>query len=115
MPATAHFAAFLVAVAVIALCFGGGFGTMPAFASDVFGAKNTGAIYGAMLTAWSAGAIVGPLLIALVPYRTALAVIAGMLVLAAGLPLLFHALMQRNDPTFAERLQSYARRSPASV
>jgi hypothetical protein len=67
----------LVAAAVIALCYGGGFGTMPAFASDVFGAKNAGTIYGAMLTAWSAGAIVGPLFIAGVPYRMALPLIAG--------------------------------------
>ncbi len=65
-------ALLLVPAAVIALCYGGGFGTMPAFATDVFGAKNAGTIYGAMLTAWSAGAIVGPLFIAAVPYRMAL-------------------------------------------
>jgi OFA family oxalate/formate antiporter-like MFS transporter len=70
---------------------------MPAFAADVFGAKNAGAIYGAMLTAWSAGAIAGPLLIASISYRTALTVIAGMLVSAAGLPLLFRAFAQRID------------------
>ena len=40
-----------------------GFGTMPAFAADFFGPKNAGTIYGAMLTAWSAGGIVGPILI----------------------------------------------------
>jgi MFS transporter, OFA family, oxalate/formate antiporter len=113
LPAASHFAAFLVPVAVVALCFGGGFGTMPAFTTDVFGAKNAGAIYGAMLTAWSAGAIVGPLLIAAVPYRTALAVIAGVLVLAAGLPVLFQAIMRRNDWTSAEALQFQPQRSPA--
>ena len=105
LPALDHFAAFLVPVAVIALCYGGGFGTMPAFATDVFGTKNAGAIYGAMLTAWSAGAIVGPLLIASIPYRTALSLIAGMLVLAAGLPLLFQALVQRTSATCADTLQ----------
>jgi OFA family oxalate/formate antiporter-like MFS transporter len=114
LPALGHFAAFLVPVAVIALCYGGGFGTMPAFATDVFGAKNAGAIYGAMLTAWSAGAIAGPLLIATIPYRTALSVIGGMLVLAAGLPLLFHALVQRTDATCAETLQLRPRRSPGT-
>jgi len=113
LSAASHFAAFLVPVAVVALCFGGGFGTMPAFTTDVFGAKNAGAIYGAMLTAWSAGAIVGPLLIAAVPYRTALAVIAGVLVLAAGLPVLFQAIMRRNDWTSAEGLQFQPQRSPA--
>jgi MFS transporter, OFA family, oxalate/formate antiporter len=48
-----------------------------------------------MLTAWSAGAIVGPLLIAAVPYRTALTLIAGMLAVAAVLPLVFTVLVQR--------------------
>jgi hypothetical protein len=61
---------------------------MPAFATDVFGAKNAGTIYGAMLTAWSAGAIVGPLLIAAVPYRTALPIIVCMLAVANILPVL---------------------------
>jgi MFS transporter, OFA family, oxalate/formate antiporter len=95
LPIVDHFTVLLVPAAVIALCYGGGFGTMPAFATDVFGPRNAGAIYGAMLTAWSAGAIVGPLLIAAVPYRTALTLIAGMLALAAVLPLAFAALVQR--------------------
>lgn len=98
LPAVDHFAVFLVPAAVIALCYGGGFGTMPAFATDVFGAKNAGAVYGAMLTAWSAGAIVGPLLIAAVPYRMALPIIACMLAVAAVLPLIFTALVQRSVP-----------------
>ena len=37
---------------VILMCYGGGFGTMPAFAADYFGSKNVGPIYGLMLTAW---------------------------------------------------------------
>jgi MFS transporter, OFA family, oxalate/formate antiporter len=95
LPAIDHFAVLLLPVAVIALCYGGGFGTMPAFSTDVFGAKNAGTIYGAMLTAWSVGAIVGPLLIAAIPYRTALPLIAGMLAVAIPLPLLFNVLTQR--------------------
>jgi OFA family oxalate/formate antiporter-like MFS transporter len=95
LPAVDQFWLLLVPAAVIALCYGGGFGTMPAFATDVFGAKNAGTIYGAMLSAWSAGAFAGPLLIAAVPYRTALPVIAGMLACAAILPVLFNALAQR--------------------
>jgi MFS transporter, OFA family, oxalate/formate antiporter len=97
MPAIDSFAVLLVPAALIALCYGGGFGTMPAFASDVFGPRNAGTIYGTMLTAWSAGAIVGPLLIAAVPYRVALPVIAIMLAVAAILPLIFNGLMQRRD------------------
>ena len=94
LPSIDHFAVLLVPMAVIALCYGGGFGTMPAFSTDVFGAKNAGTIYGAMLTAWSVGAIVGPLLIAALPYRTALPLIAGILAVAAPLPLLFNVLVQ---------------------
>jgi OFA family oxalate/formate antiporter-like MFS transporter len=91
MPAIDSFGLLLVPFALIALCYGGGFGTMPAFTTDVFGAANAGTIYGAMLTAWSAGAIAGPMLIVLVPYRTALALIAIVLAVSAALPLIFAA------------------------
>jgi OFA family oxalate/formate antiporter-like MFS transporter len=83
----ADFGAALVLAGVIAACFGGGFAVMPAFAADVFGARNAGTVYGAMLTAWSAGAIAGPVLIANVPYRTALLVIAAGAAASAALPL----------------------------
>ena len=89
LPALDHFWILLLPAAVIAMCYGGGFGTMPAFTTDVFGAKNAGTIYGAMLTAWSAGAIVGPLFIASVPYRSALPLIAGLLCVAAMLAAIF--------------------------
>jgi OFA family oxalate/formate antiporter-like MFS transporter len=49
---------------VILMCYGGGFGTMPAFAADYFGPKNVGSIYGLMLTAWGFASAFGPLLIA---------------------------------------------------
>jgi OFA family oxalate/formate antiporter-like MFS transporter len=49
---------------IILLCYGGGFGTMPAFAADYFGPANVGSIYGLMLTAWGFAGVVGPALIA---------------------------------------------------
>ncbi len=49
---------------IILLCYGGGFGTMPAFAADYFGPKFVGPIYGLMLTAWGFASAFGPLLIA---------------------------------------------------
>jgi OFA family oxalate/formate antiporter-like MFS transporter len=49
---------------IILMCYGGGFGTMPAFATDYFGSKNIGPIYGLMLTAWGFASAFGPLLIA---------------------------------------------------
>ncbi|MGA2349978.1 MAG: OFA family MFS transporter [Terracidiphilus sp.] len=49
---------------IILMCYGGGFGTMPAFVADYFGARNVGPIYGLMLTAWGFGSTFGPLLFA---------------------------------------------------
>lgn len=77
---------------VILMCYGGGFGTMPAFAADYFGAKNVGPIYGLMLTAWGFASAFGPLLIAYMrqasgSYRGALHVIAGVLLVSVLLPL----------------------------
>ncbi|HEX9134445.1 MAG TPA: OFA family MFS transporter [Ktedonobacteraceae bacterium] len=101
LPSVTNFALLLVPVAIIALCYGGGFGTMPAFAADFFGPKNAGTIYGAMLTAWSAGGIVGPILIASFgtttnpDYATPLYIIAGIMLVSAALPLIARALAQR--------------------
>src|SRR5258708_1205414 len=49
---------------LVLMCYGGGFGTMPAFTADYFGSKNVGPIYGLMLTAWGFASAFGPLLIA---------------------------------------------------
>jgi OFA family oxalate/formate antiporter-like MFS transporter len=56
---------FLLAVLtfVIVSCYGGGFGTMPAFNADYFGPTNVGTNYGLMLTAWGLGGVLGPILI----------------------------------------------------
>jgi OFA family oxalate/formate antiporter-like MFS transporter len=87
-------ASILTVVAfVVLLCYGGGFGTMPAFAADYFGAKNVGPIYGLMLTAWGFASAFGPLLIAYMRqasgmYRGALHVIAGVMLISAVLPML---------------------------
>ena len=55
---------FFVLAAIIYLCYGGGFGTMPATAGDFFGVRNAGAIYGLMLVGWSLGGVIGPLIAA---------------------------------------------------
>lgn len=57
-------ATLMIVAFVVLMCYGGGFGTMPAFAADYFGSKNVGPIYGLMLTAWGSASAVGPLLIA---------------------------------------------------
>ncbi len=76
---------------------------MPAFAADFFGPKNAGTIYGVMLTAWSAGAIVGPILIASFgttqnpDYRTPLYIIAVIMLVSCALPLIARMLARRQQ------------------
>lgn len=55
---------FGVLVCYILLCYGGGFGSMPSFVLDVFGEKRMPVVYGAILTAWGCGGIVGPQIVA---------------------------------------------------
>src|ERR1700719_3449118 len=79
---------------VVLMCYGGGFGTMPAFAADYFGSRNVGPIYGLMLTAWGSASAFGPLLIAHMrqvdgSYGGALHVIAGVMAASVLLPI-FH-------------------------
>jgi len=78
---------------VILMCYGGGFGTMPAFAADYFGSKNVGPIYGLMLTAWGCASAFGPLLIAHLrqssgSYGSGLHIIAGIMAVSMILPIL---------------------------
>jgi len=78
---------------VVLMCYGGGFGTMPAFTADYFGPKNVGPIYGLMLTAWGFASVFGPLFIAHMretagSYRGALHVISGVMTISAVLPIL---------------------------
>jgi OFA family oxalate/formate antiporter-like MFS transporter len=100
---------------VVLLCYGGGFGTMPAFAADYFGSKNVGSIYGLMLTAWGVAGVVGPTFIAHVrhatgEYQGALRIMALVTLLSAIVPLLLRppALQRRaaakeSDPGVASR------------
>lgn len=57
---------FAMLFCYILLCYGGGFGTMPSFILDVFGAKLMPVVYGVILTAWSAGGIVGPQMVGII-------------------------------------------------
>lgn len=55
---------FTVLVCWILLCYGGGFGAMPSFVLDTFGARLMPAVYGCILTAWSLAGMAGPQLVA---------------------------------------------------
>jgi MFS family permease len=54
---------FQASLFVVFTMYGGGFATIPAFLADIFGPQNVGAIHGALLTAWTAAAIAGPMII----------------------------------------------------
>ncbi|MBU6469372.1 MAG: OFA family MFS transporter [Gammaproteobacteria bacterium] len=87
------FVIFTTLAFIVLLCYGGGFGTMPAFATDYFGSKNIGPIYGLMLTAWGFGGVLGPMLTAFLRestggYAQALHIIAVILLVATLIPLI---------------------------
>ncbi|TWJ01699.1 OFA family oxalate/formate antiporter-like MFS transporter [Mucilaginibacter frigoritolerans] len=84
----------------ILMCYGGGFGTMPAFVADYFGAVNVGSIYGLILTAWGFASAFGPLLIAHLRqssgnFSSGLHIIAVIMAVSVIVPLLIKAPAQR--------------------
>jgi OFA family oxalate/formate antiporter-like MFS transporter len=118
LPGIASVALLTVVAFLILLCYGGGFGTMPAFAADYFGAKNVGPIYGLMLTAWGFASAFGPLLIANMrqlsgTYRGALHVIAGVMLVSAILPILVSPPQGAELPRTRDTSLSSAGKLPA--
>ncbi|KAG0048523.1 hypothetical protein BGZ83_006540 [Gryganskiella cystojenkinii] len=59
---TKNYAGFLALIWILTMCYGGGFGCIPAFLCDMFGPTNIGAMHGIILTAWSIAGIAGGLL-----------------------------------------------------
>jgi MFS family permease len=110
LAASGQWLAFQACLFVVFTMYGGGFATIPAYLADIYGAEYVGAIHGALLTAWSAAAVVGPVIItelanrakaALPPgaprvgiYDTPLAVLAGLLVVGVVLTLLVRPLRE---------------------
>jgi MFS family permease len=77
--------------ALVLLCYGGGFGTMPSLVADWFGTRHLGVTYGWILSAWGLAGLAGPLFVAAVKdrsgsYAGALPIMAGVLALAVVLP-----------------------------
>ena len=98
---------FFVLCAVVYLCYGGAFGTMPATAGDFFGVKNAGGIYGLMLIGWSLGGVVGPLLAAALigddkDYTTAYTTIGIIALVAIILPVITRLPRVRRDAAEGE-------------
>lgn len=93
LPSLSSVAVITVITFVILMCYGGGFGTMPAFAADYFGSRNVGPIYGLMLTAWGFASYFGPqMLVKLMSkegsYTRGLHLIACVVLISAILPII---------------------------
>src|SRR5258706_5423848 len=93
LPSISSAAVLTLVSFVILMCYGGGFGTMPAFAGGYFWSKNVCPIYGVMFTPLGFASAFGPLLIAYMQqaegtYRGALHVIAGVMAVSVLLPLI---------------------------
>lgn len=57
--AQGNYQAWLASFLIIGALYGGGFGTLPALASDLFGPKISGATHGVFLSVWAASAVIG--------------------------------------------------------
>jgi MFS family permease len=114
LAASGNWGVFQASLFAVFTMYGGGFATIPAFLADIFGPDNVGAIHGALLTAWSAAAVAGPVIItelsnraraALAPgadrihiYDTPLEVLAGLLAVGFVLTLLVRPLRHHRRP-----------------
>jgi len=114
---------FSVLVCYILLCFGGGFATMPSFIIDVFGARKMSAIYGAVLTAWAAAGIFGPLYVGYFKdvYADRAVIycfLVGMLILGLGFIFAFQLSAERirlQKPSLEETLRQYSIPFPKAI
>jgi MFS transporter, OFA family, oxalate/formate antiporter len=93
LPRIHSWSLFSFAFAMIGLCYGGGFGTMPSFTADFFGAKFMGGIYGIILLAWGLAAVPTPIMIAHIhqsigQYAPAIRVISVVMLCSLVLPLI---------------------------
>lgn len=86
---------FSALVCYVLLCYGGGFGTAPSTVLTIFGSRLMPIVYGAMLTAWSMGGIVGPQIAAMIKDKfpadraPTYTFVTGAIILAIGLLLSF--------------------------
>ena len=97
LPSIGNAFLFQALIFLILSCYGGGFATIPAFITDIFGTKELGVIFGYILTAWAAAGMAGPLFAAWTRsisdnYNVTLYFFAGLLLLG-----LVVSLLMRQD------------------
>ncbi len=89
-PAIGWLVLFYGVAMIIFTMYGGGFATIPAYLSDLFGTRFVGGIHGRLLTAWSTAGVLGPLAITVLRERSRKEAI--------------HDLAERSDPvSFAKK------------
>ena len=111
-------ALFVSAFCIILTMYGGGFATIPAYLSDVFGTKYVSAVHGRLLTAWAAAGVLGPVLVNYIrqsqidngvpkyqAYNVTMYIMAGLLLVAFFSNLLVKPVHER----FAEETEPSAR------
>jgi MFS family permease len=115
MASSGNLPLFVLFFGIIMTMYGGGFATIPAYLSDLFGTKMVGAIHGRLLTAWSVAGVLGPFLLGYfrqaqldqgVPkpqvYTMIMYVLAGLLALGFVCNLLIRPVAEKNFMTPAQ-------------
>jgi len=93
LPSITNALLFQIILFLILTCYGGGFASVPAFISDLFGTKQVSAIHGYILTAWAMAGLVGPMIASWIrettgDYKKTLFIFAGLFVVALVISLL---------------------------
>lgn len=86
---------------IIIAGYGAGFATMPSFVKSIFGTENYGQVLGYTLTAWSAAAFVGPLLLGLSADITIFYLFSILLIFALGIGMWLKVLLAQPEETIS--------------
>jgi MFS family permease len=125
---SAQLGLFVAFCCIILTMYGGGFATIPAYLSDLFGTRMVGAIHGRLLTAWSVAGVVGPYLVTSIReyqidhgvkgpqiYNVTMYILAALLAGGLVCNLLISPVNARHHMTDAERSQSSVAAAPVAT
>lgn len=101
LPVLSSVLLFQIVLFTILSCYGGGFSTLPAYISDLFGTKELATIHGYILTAWAAAGLVGPQVAATVreltgSYAMTLSIFSGVFVVALAIAIMMKVNASRH-------------------
>ncbi len=100
LPNVTNVILFQALILIVISCYGGGFSNLPAFIGDIFGTKQLGAIHGFLLTTWSLGGVLGPMIVSQIrdttgSYIPVFNIFVGLIVLAFILSILIRFDIKR--------------------